>query len=77
MHTFTRSIQEAAAGGSLSLSPALPTEGVPGQPRLHRETLFQTTTTTMTTTTTTTTTTGERTTTGESVIVAERDTEKG
>jgi hypothetical protein len=31
------SIQEAEAGGSLSLRSACSTEQVPGQPRLHRE----------------------------------------
>jgi hypothetical protein len=32
---------EAEAGGFLSLSPAWSTEWVPGQPGLHRETLFR------------------------------------
>jgi hypothetical protein len=34
------STREAEAGGFLSLRPAWSTERVPGQPGLHRETLF-------------------------------------
>jgi len=40
VHTFSLSTWEAKAGGSLSLRIAWSTEGVPGQPGLHRETLF-------------------------------------
>ena len=40
-HTFNPSTREAEAGGSLSSRPAWSTELVPGQPRLHRETLSQ------------------------------------
>jgi hypothetical protein len=38
---FNPSTGEAEAGGFLSLRPVRPTEWVPGQPGLHRETLFQ------------------------------------
>jgi hypothetical protein len=41
MHTFNPSTWEAEAGGSLSSRPAWSTKWVPGQPRLHRETLSQ------------------------------------
>ena len=41
MHAFNPKTQKAEAGGSLSLKPAWFTEGVPGQPGLHRETLSQ------------------------------------
>jgi hypothetical protein len=44
VHVFSPSIQEAQAGGSLNLRPACSTEGVSGQPRLHRETLLHKTT---------------------------------
>jgi hypothetical protein len=38
-HSFNPSTWEAEAGGSLSSKPAWSTKRVPGQPRLHRETL--------------------------------------
>ena len=38
-HVFNPNTWEAEAGGFLSLRPAWSTEIVPGQPRLHRETL--------------------------------------
>jgi hypothetical protein len=38
-HTFNSSTREAEVGGLLSSRPAWSTKGVPGQPRLHRETL--------------------------------------
>jgi hypothetical protein len=38
-HTFSPSTWEAEAGKFLSSRPAWSTEGVPGQPRVHRETL--------------------------------------
>jgi hypothetical protein len=38
-HAFNPSTWEAEAGGFLSSRPAWSTEWVPGQPRLHRETL--------------------------------------
>jgi hypothetical protein len=38
-HTFNPSTWEAEAGRFLSSGPAWSTEWVPGQPRLHRETL--------------------------------------
>ena len=42
VHTFNPNIQEAEAGGSLSLRPAWSTEQVLGQtPKPHKETLFQ------------------------------------
>jgi hypothetical protein len=41
VHAFNPSTQEAEAGGFLSLRPVWSTEWVPGQPRLHRETLSQ------------------------------------
>jgi hypothetical protein len=41
VHFFNPSTQEAEAVGSLSLRPTWYTERVPGQPGLHRETLFQ------------------------------------
>jgi hypothetical protein len=41
VHAFNPSTWEAEAGGSLSLRPVLSTKCVPGQPRLHRETLSQ------------------------------------
>ena len=40
-HTFNPSTQEAEAGGSLSLRSTWSKERVPGQPRIHRETLSQ------------------------------------
>jgi hypothetical protein len=40
-HAFISSTQELAAGRSLSSRPAWFTKQVPGQPGLHRETLFQ------------------------------------
>jgi hypothetical protein len=40
-HAFDPSTREAEAGGFLSSRPAWSTEGVPGQPELHRETLSQ------------------------------------
>jgi hypothetical protein len=40
-HAFNPGTQEAEAGGFLSLRPAWSTKWVPGQPGLHRETLFQ------------------------------------
>lgn len=40
-HTFNPSSWEAEAGGSLSARLACSTDGVPGQPRLHSETLPQ------------------------------------
>ena len=40
-HTFNPSTWEAEAGRFLSSRPASPTEWVPGQPGLHRETLSQ------------------------------------
>jgi hypothetical protein len=40
-HAFNPSTWEAEAGGFLSSKPAWSTEGVPGQPGLHRETLSQ------------------------------------
>jgi hypothetical protein len=40
VHTFNPSTQEAEAGRFLSSRPAWSTKGVPGQPGLHRETLF-------------------------------------
>ena len=53
LHAFNLCPQEAELGeslslgdeadGSLSLKPAWSTEGVPGEPRLLRETLSQTT----------------------------------
>jgi hypothetical protein len=39
VHAFNPSTWEAEAGRFLSLRPAWSTEGVPGQPGLHRETL--------------------------------------
>jgi len=39
VNAFNPSTQEAEAGGSLSYRPAWSTKQVPGQPRLHRETL--------------------------------------
>jgi hypothetical protein len=39
VHTFNPNIQEAEAGGFLSLRPAWSTKWVPGQPGLYRETL--------------------------------------
>jgi hypothetical protein len=39
VHTFNPSTREAEAGGFLSSRPAWFTEGVLGQPGLHRETL--------------------------------------
>jgi hypothetical protein len=39
VHTFNSSTQEAEIGGSLNLGPAWFTEGVPGHPGLHKETL--------------------------------------
>jgi hypothetical protein len=42
VHTFVPSTREAEAGSSLSLRLAWSTDGAPGQPRLHRETLSQT-----------------------------------
>ena len=39
MHAFNPSTRETEAGGSLSLRPPWPTERVPRQPELHRETL--------------------------------------
>lgn len=42
VHTFNPSIQEGEAGGSLlNLKPAWSINRGPGQPGLHRETLFQ------------------------------------
>jgi hypothetical protein len=41
VHTFNLSTWEAEAGGFLSSRPAWSTEQVPGQPGLHRETLFR------------------------------------
>jgi hypothetical protein len=38
-HTFTPSIWGSEASGSVRLRPAWSTEGVPGQPELHRNTL--------------------------------------
>ena len=38
-HIFNPSTQEAESGEFLSSRPAWSTEGVPGQPELHRETL--------------------------------------
>jgi hypothetical protein len=38
-HAFNPSTWEAETGGFLSSRPAWSTEWVPGQPRLHRETL--------------------------------------
>jgi hypothetical protein len=38
-YAFNPSTWEAEAGGFLSSRPAWSTEGVPGQPGLHRETL--------------------------------------
>jgi hypothetical protein len=38
-HAFNPSTREAEAGGFLSSRPAWSTHGVPGQPRIHRETL--------------------------------------
>jgi hypothetical protein len=38
-HAFNPSTWEAEAGEFLSLRPAWSTEWVPGQPRVHRETL--------------------------------------
>ena len=40
-HAFNPSTQEAEIGRSLSLRPAWSTQGVPGQPGLHKESLFQ------------------------------------
>jgi hypothetical protein len=40
-HTFNPSTWEAKAGRFLSSSSAWSTKQVPGQPGLHRETLFQ------------------------------------
>jgi hypothetical protein len=40
-HDFSPSTQEAEAGGFLTSRPAWSTEWVPGQPGLHRETLFR------------------------------------
>jgi hypothetical protein len=42
VHAFNPSILEAEAGGFLSSRPAWSTKWVPGQPGLHRETLFWT-----------------------------------
>lgn len=39
MHAFSPDTWEAEAGDSLSSRPAWTAERVPGQPRLHRETL--------------------------------------
>jgi hypothetical protein len=39
-HAFNPSTREAEAGGFLSSRPAWSTKCVPGQPGLHRETLF-------------------------------------
>jgi hypothetical protein len=52
VHTFNSSTQEAGTSESLSLRPAWSTERVPGQQRLHRETMSSTNkqTTTITTT---------------------------
>ena len=41
VHAFTISTQEAEAGESLSLRIAWSIDGVPGQSKLHNETLFQ------------------------------------
>jgi hypothetical protein len=41
VHTFDSSTQEAEGDRSLCLRPAWSTEQVPGQPRLHKETLNQ------------------------------------
>ena len=38
-HAFNPSTEEAKAEGALSSRPAWSTKQVPGQPRLHRETL--------------------------------------
>jgi hypothetical protein len=40
VHAFNPRTQEAEAGGFLSSRPAWSTEQVPGQPKLHRETLL-------------------------------------
>jgi hypothetical protein len=40
-HAFNPSTQEAEAGRFLSSRPAWSTKQVPGQPGLHRETLYQ------------------------------------
>jgi hypothetical protein len=40
VHTFNSSTQEAEAGRFLISRPAWFAELIPGQPRLHRETLF-------------------------------------
>jgi hypothetical protein len=39
VHAFNPRTWEAEAGGFLSSRPARSTEGVPGQPGLHRETV--------------------------------------
>jgi hypothetical protein len=44
VHAFNPSTQEAEAGRFLSSRPTWSTKWVPGQPRLHRETLSQKTT---------------------------------
>jgi hypothetical protein len=41
MHTFDPNTQEAEVSESLSSGPAWSTKQVPGQPRLHKETLSQ------------------------------------
>ena len=41
VRTFNPGISEAEAVRSMSLKTAWSTELVPGQPKLHRETLFQ------------------------------------
>ena len=41
MHVFNPSTWEAEAGRTLSLRSAWSTESVPGQPEIHRETLFE------------------------------------
>jgi hypothetical protein len=40
-HTFNPSTREAEVGRFLSRRPAWSTEWIPGQPELHRETLYQ------------------------------------
>ena len=40
VHAFNPSTREAETGGFLSSRPAWPTKWVPGQPELHRKTLF-------------------------------------
>jgi hypothetical protein len=51
VHTFVPSSRDAEVSKSLSLRSPWATECVPGQPRLHRETLSQTTITTKVTVT--------------------------